>query len=130
MTVPLAAAWIGVPAGTPMSSPGCDEQSPLPRQREPNALVIGPFTGQMNPEADGWPLPLEPEAGAGERAAAARCAAWNLAESAALSACSAFDSATNSLSSTLIDESVSRFDVRATASCCCDEISSAATACC
>src|SRR3954452_23900091 len=125
MTVPLAAAWIGAPAGAPMSRPGWDEQSPLPRQRDPNGLVIGPFTGQMKPEADGWPLPLEPAAGA-----AARWAAWIFAESVALSACSDFDSLTNSLSSTLIDESVSRFDVRATASCCCDAISSAATACC
>src|SRR3954452_23658344 len=129
MTVPLAAAWIGVPAGTPMSRPGCEEQSPLPRQREPNGLVIGPFTGQMNPDADGWPLALEPDAGAAERAAA-RCAAWIFAESAALSACRDFDSATNSLSSTLIDESVSPFYVRATVSCCCDALSSAATACC
>src|SRR3954466_1041930 len=129
MTVPLAAAWIGVPAATPMSSPGWDEQSPLPRQRAPNGLVIEPFTGQMKADADGWPLPVEPEAGAAERAAA-RCAAWILAESAALSACSDLDSAANSLSSTLIDDSVSRFDVRATASCCCDAINSAATACC
>src|SRR4051794_40921443 len=112
MTVPLAAAWIGVPAGTPMSSPGCDEQSPLPRQREPNGLVIGPFTGQMNPEAEGCPSPLEPAAGPGERAEAARWAAWIFAESAALSACSDFASATSSPASPLIDESVSRFDVR------------------
>ena len=52
MTVPAAAALIGRAGGTPMSMPGCDEQSPLPRQREPNGLVIGPFTGQMNPDAE------------------------------------------------------------------------------
>src|ERR1043165_427023 len=108
-----------------MSRPGCEEQSPLPRQREPKGLVIGPFTGQMNPDADGRPLPVDPEIGA-----AARCAASIPAASAARSACSDLASATNSVSSTLIDESVSRFDVRAVASCCCDEISSAVTVCC
>src|SRR3954471_20824320 len=100
MTVPLAAAWIGVPAGTPMSSPGCDEQSPLPRQREPNGLVIGPFTGQMNPDAEAWPPPVAPAARGPDRPAAARSAAWILAASAELSACSDFDSATNSRAST------------------------------
>src|SRR5262249_24313433 len=74
MTVPLAAAWIGVPAGTPMSIPGCDEQSPLPRQREPNGLVIGPFTGQMNPDADGSPFPVDPLGADGVDAARAAAA--------------------------------------------------------
>src|SRR4051794_31676876 len=45
MTVPLAAAWTGVPLGTPMSIPGWS----VP-QRIPNGLVIGPETGQANPE--------------------------------------------------------------------------------
>src|SRR6266481_1327824 len=48
MTVPAAAALIGVPSGTPMSSPGWK----LP-QRGPNGLVIGPWTGQMKPAALG-----------------------------------------------------------------------------
>src|SRR5580765_3822681 len=124
---------IGVPAGTPMSMPGCDEQSPLPRQREPNGLVIGPFTGQMKPDADGWPLPLEPLGADGvdaARAAAAASAAWILAASAALCDWSALASATNSCSFTLIDDSVSRFVARAVASCSCDEMSCSVTACC
>src|SRR6478672_8392375 len=114
---------MGVPAGTPMSIPGCDEQSPLPRQREPNGLVIGPFTGQMNPDADDSPFPVDPlgaDGVAAVRAAAARSAAWIFAASAALSDCSALASATNSCSFTWIDDKVSRFVARAVASCCCD----------
>src|SRR5579862_3559819 len=57
MTVPAAAAWIGVPYGTPMSMPGWK-----PPQRGPNGLVIGPLTGQMSPAALGVagaePLPV------------------------------------------------------------------------
>src|SRR5579872_4419145 len=44
MTVPAAAAWMGVPVGTPMSMPGWK-----PPQRGPNGLVIGPLTGQIRP---------------------------------------------------------------------------------
>src|SRR5438045_1985557 len=52
ITVPAAAAWIGVPVGTPMSMPGWN-----PPQRGPNGLVIGPLTGQISP--------AEPAAGCG-----------------------------------------------------------------
>src|SRR5712691_2228491 len=52
MMVPEAAAWIGVPYGTPMSIPGWISHTPL-RQRGPNGLVIGPCTGQMNPADEG-----------------------------------------------------------------------------
>src|SRR3954453_7097772 len=48
MIVPAAAAWMGVPEGTPMSMPAWK----LP-QRGPNGLVIGPFTGQIRPAEDG-----------------------------------------------------------------------------
>src|SRR5262249_61999397 len=48
MTVPAAAAAIGVPIGTPMSIPWWK----LP-QRGPNGLVIGPLTGQTSPADDG-----------------------------------------------------------------------------
>src|SRR2546430_1278384 len=48
MTVPAAAAWIGVPEGTPMSIPWWK----LP-QRGPKGLVIGPLTGQIRPADDG-----------------------------------------------------------------------------
>ena len=40
--VPLAAARIGVPAGTAMSTPACRRP-----QRMPNGDTTGPFTGQM-----------------------------------------------------------------------------------
>src|SRR5579862_9932205 len=48
MTVPAAAAWIGVPSGTPMSIPGW-----MVPHRGPKGLVIGPWTGQMKPAALG-----------------------------------------------------------------------------
>src|SRR6478609_5456081 len=54
MTVPLAAAWTGVPLGTPMSIPGWR----VP-QRIPNGLVIGPETGQAKPELGAGSEPLE-----------------------------------------------------------------------
>src|SRR5580765_9080796 len=115
MTVPPAAALIAVPAGTPMSMPGWTEQSPFPRQREPNGLVIGPFTGQMNPEADGAsPLPLD-------TGGAVRAAAWIFAASEALTAWSAFASSTNDFSFTLIDDNVACFESNAVWSCCCVE---------
>src|SRR5436189_1735542 len=89
MTRPAAAAWIGVPVGTPMSMPGWK-----PPQRGPNGLVIGPLTGQMNwPDPDGGGLapalapPLEDEA-----PASAACAARIRAASCALTAARAFDS--------------------------------------
>src|ERR671931_677532 len=48
MTLPDAAAWIGVPYGTPMSIPVC-----IRPQRMPKGLVTGPLTGQMKPLAEG-----------------------------------------------------------------------------
>ena len=48
MTVPLAAAWIGVPYPTPMSMPACSRP-----QRSPNGLTTGPLTGQISPLDDG-----------------------------------------------------------------------------
>src|SRR5579885_584210 len=75
MTVPAAAAWIGVPYGTPMSMPWC-----MRPQRQPNGLVIGPLTGQISPADDGAAVgPPELDA----------WAARVRAVSAALAACSA-----------------------------------------
>ena len=48
MTVPDAAAWIGVPYETPMSIPSC-----IRPHRQPNGLVTGPETGQTSPADDG-----------------------------------------------------------------------------
>src|SRR6478736_2365787 len=56
MTVPDAAAWIGVPYPTPMSIPSC-----MRPQRQPNGLVTGPLTGQMKPAAEGVVSPGEYE---------------------------------------------------------------------
>ncbi|MFL6014060.1 MAG: hypothetical protein ACJ74P_07205, partial [Gaiellaceae bacterium] len=36
-----------------MSMPGWNEQSPFERQRGPNGLAIGPWTGQIRPEDEG-----------------------------------------------------------------------------
>ena len=46
--MPAAAAWIGVPYGTPMSIPACSRP-----QRYPNGLTTGPLTGQIRPDAEG-----------------------------------------------------------------------------
>src|SRR5262245_50367642 len=109
MTVPAAAALIGVPAGTPMSIPGWNEQSPLPRHRDPNGLVIGPLTGQMKPEEDTVVLELPPDAAAvGGGGAGWLSAAWIFAARSELTACSAFDSWTNSRSFTVIDARLER----------------------
>src|SRR5690242_4212983 len=78
MTVPDAAAWIGVPYGTPMSMPSC-----IRPQRIPNGLVTGPFTGQISPCEDGVES-LEPD----DDATAERCAAWIWEASWELDACS------------------------------------------
>src|SRR2546421_4562009 len=59
MTVPEAAAWPGVPLGTPMSIPACRRQTP-PRQRYPKPLVTGPDTGQIRP-LDDSPVPEDPD---------------------------------------------------------------------
>jgi len=48
MTVPAAAAWIGVPLEAPMSFPSC-----MRPHRQPNGLVIGPDTGQIRPAFEG-----------------------------------------------------------------------------
>ena len=45
--MPSATAWIGVPVGTPMSIPGWQASHGRGSQ---NGDVIGPFTGQMNPD--------------------------------------------------------------------------------
>src|SRR5581483_4739718 len=81
MTVPAAAAWIGVPSGIPMSMPGWN-----PPQRGPNGLVIGPCTGQMSPAALGVatvPLGLSLGADVAARilASIAALAAWIAADS-------------------------------------------------
>src|SRR5260221_4091804 len=104
MTVPAATALIGVPDGTPMSTPGWNEQSPFDRQRGPYGLVIGPCTGQTKPDAGSAPVPpVEPDA---RSAALIRASSW------ALCARSAFASPTNRCSLTWIELSVSRFDER------------------
>src|SRR3954452_16982124 len=54
MTVPEAAAWIGVPYETPMSMPACRRP-----HRIPNVIVTGPLTGQMRPADEGVELTLE-----------------------------------------------------------------------
>src|SRR3954469_10574743 len=46
MTVPPAAARIGVPEGTPMSMPGWQDSQARDSQ---NGEVIGPLTGQIRP---------------------------------------------------------------------------------
>ena len=48
LTVPDAAALIGVPVGTPMSIPGWNSVRPL-SVRGPKPELIGPFTGQIKP---------------------------------------------------------------------------------
>src|ERR671929_2127973 len=110
MTVPAAAAWIGVPYGTPMSIPSC-----MRPQRMPKGLVIGPLTGQMSPLDDTW-LGAEYELDA--RIFAAR---------AALAACKPSTSCRYSCSLSLTDASESRLEARAVASCCWDEISCSVT---
>src|SRR6266536_4972869 len=104
MTVPAAATLIGVPEGTPMSIPGWNAQSPFGRQRGPYGLVIGPFTGQIRPDADGAGVPVEPDDdgdGDGDGAGLA-WAARIRAASAALIATSWFASSANAFSFTLI----------------------------
>src|ERR687897_54704 len=48
MTLPDAAAAIGVPYPAAMSIPSC-----IRPQRQPNGLTTGPLTGQTKPLADG-----------------------------------------------------------------------------
>src|SRR5688500_9321813 len=62
MTVPDAAARFGVPYAQPMSTPSC-----IRPQRSPKPLTTTPSHGQMNPAADGCPVPVGP---------APCCAAW------------------------------------------------------
>src|SRR6266702_6943893 len=113
MTVPAAAAWIGVPYGTPMSIPGWISQMPF-RQRGPNGLVIGPCTGQMNPADEGVAAGA-PDVDDDD--------ARIFAASAALSACSPFISTWNAFSFVFTCARFSRFVRRAAPSCTCDEIS-------
>ena len=108
-----------------MSIPGWDEQSPFGRQRGPNGLVIGPDTGQMNPDEE---VPTAPVVAGTPLDLAS--AAWMRASSAALWACRIAASWTKTCSFTLIECSVSRFAARASASCSCVEISCCVTACC
>src|SRR5262245_2514726 len=90
MTVPAAAAWIGVPAAAAMSMPGWNEQSPFGRQREPYGLAIGPCTGQMNPDDDGAGFPTDgDDDDGGDGAEGAGCAARARAAAAAAAAASA-----------------------------------------
>src|ERR687888_672239 len=83
MTLPDAAAWIGVPYGTPMSIPVC-----IRPQRMPKGLVTGPLTGQMKPLAEGV------ESDAGGLYDEAAWAAWIWAPSEALTRSSAWASPT------------------------------------
>src|ERR1700742_4987485 len=55
-TLPLAAARIGVPAGTPMSMPGWQDSHERVSQ---NRDVIGPLTGQISPTEPGLTGPAE-----------------------------------------------------------------------
>src|SRR5438477_12220390 len=85
ITRPEAAAWIGVPVGTPMSIPVC-----IRPQRIPNGLVTGPFTGQISPAAegvvsDGEYEPLEPWIRAARAALAAESPATSWMNSLLLS---------------------------------------------
>src|SRR5205823_7938718 len=76
-----------------MSIPGWNEQSPFGRQRDPNGLAIGPWTGQISPDDDGAGAGVgllgaaedEPDdvlVGGAARAAAARAAAARAAAAA------------------------------------------------
>src|SRR5919197_1351549 len=107
MTVPAAAAWIGVPYGTPMSIPSC-----MRPQRMPNGLVIGPCTGQMSPLAE-TPLPVE-----SPDAVLRAWAAWIWAVSCALTCSSPLTSFTNSRSLSLIDARLCRSCARVETSAC------------
>src|SRR5205823_3413739 len=104
MTVPEAAAWIGVPYGTPMSMPSC-----IRPQRIPNGLVTGPETGQIRPDAEGVPEPYDPEP------ADERCAAVICAPRRALTAASALASSRYACSFVFTDASVLRSCARADA---------------
>src|SRR5512132_2139366 len=126
MTVPAAAALMGVPLDAPMSMPGWNEQSPFGRQRGPYGLLIGPLTGQTRPDADGVPdePDVDPDADGPLSAARIRSA------SAALTATSLRASSANTFSFTLIDDSVARFELTAVSSCCCVETSCCVPDCC
>jgi len=87
---------MGVPDGTAMSMPACKRP-----QRIPNGLTTGPFTGQINPLAEGVEGDPPP----------AICA--RMRESAAASA---FASAIQSCSCCLVDASACRLLRRAPAS--------------
>src|SRR5438477_11904597 len=106
MTVPAAAALIGVPVAAPMSMPGWNERAPFGRQRGPYGLVIGPLTGQIRPEEEtaGAAPPEGGDDGEGEGAAAARLSAARIcAAREELTAASFLASSANALSFTLID---------------------------
>src|SRR5437763_12255492 len=87
MTVPEAAAWIGVPYGTPMSMPSC-----IRPQRIPNGLTTGPSTGQTRPCEEGVESPGADEA---DRDDDDLCAAWIRAASCELVCRSPSTSLTN-----------------------------------
>src|SRR3954469_1633609 len=78
MTVPDAAAWIGVPYPTPMSMPSC-----IRPQRIPNGLTTGPLTGQIRPCEEGVES-LDPEEEDDDDETDDRCAAWICAASCEL----------------------------------------------
>src|SRR5438445_2678787 len=109
MTVLEAAAWIGVPYGTPMSMPWC-----IRPHRIPTGLVTCPLTGQITPLADG--VELEPDEAEGGGAAA--CAAWIRVVSWELTAFSASASSMNAFSVVWVTASSCRFCARAEESWC------------
>src|SRR5680860_587243 len=76
MTVPDAAAAIGVPLPPEMSIPSCI----LP-QRGPKPEVIGPLTGQTRPADEGGPTAAAPPED-GDRPCAARIVAASFADRA------------------------------------------------
>ena len=106
MTVPLATAAIGVPVGAAMSIPSC-----IRPQRHPKPLVSVPDVGQMKPDADGCPEPVEDC-----EDALRDWAAWIRAASCALSRWRLSTCSRSSASCDRTDESTLRLSARAAAS--------------
>src|SRR4051812_34142598 len=105
MTVPEAAAWIGVPYPTPMSMPSC-----MRPQRIPKGLTTGPLTGQIRPCEDGVESPGEEEE---DRDDDELCAAWIRAASCELVCWSPSTSLRNACLVSRTDPRLARSEARA-----------------